>query len=443
VINPAQLRRVATTHPLQRDVALAALVGGGGMIPLVFGLRPDGYQPTGADAVIAAAAFVLLTARSRAPRAVLSVTLLAAVVAVAVTGREPHVLEIAAHIALYTVVTRTARRGAAAAVAGVTAAVLYGISAIATQSAFDPENLDVIAWTGMAAALGGAVRTWREYVAAIEERATRAEATKEEEALRRVAEERLRIARELHDVIAHHIALINVQAGVASHLLRSKPDQADDALGHIRDAGRTVLDELASLLLVLRRSEDGTKAGDPAEPVPGLSRLGGLVESLTAAGLRVRHEQVGAPRRPPVAVDLAAYRIIQEGLTNAHKHGRGEARLRVEYRPDALVVQIRNPLPTESQPPQAGTGHGLTGMRERAQAVGGSLHAGADPDGTFHLDARLPLPGGPAEPGAAPRTREAAKPGSTASPQGAASPQDAASPQAAASPQGAAKEATA
>ena len=98
----------------------------------------------------------------------------------------------------------------------------------------------------MAAAIGGTVRTWRDYVAATEERAIRAEATKEEEARRRVAEERLRIARELHDVIAHHIALINVQAGVASHLLRSQPDQADEALGHIREAGRTVLDELGS-----------------------------------------------------------------------------------------------------------------------------------------------------------------------------------------------------
>jgi signal transduction histidine kinase len=431
VIGPAWLRRVTTAHPLLLDVLIGALVSGIGVIPLLFGLRPDGYQPTGADAVLAAVAFVLLAGRRRAPFAVLALALLGNAVTVAFTPAASHVLDATAMIAVYTVVTRTARRGPAAACAGVTAAVMFGVSVAETQSAIHPENLAVVAWTGMAAAIGGAVRTWREYVAAVEERAARAEATKEEEALRRVAEERLRIARELHDVIAHHIALINVQAGVASHLLRSKPDQADDALGHIRDAGRTVLDELASLLLVLRRSEDGTEAGEPAEPVPGLSRLGGLVESLTAAGLRVRHEQVGAPRRPPVAVDLAAYRIIQEGLTNAHKHGRGEARLRVEYRPDALVVQIRNPLPTESQPPQAGTGHGLTGMRERAQAVGGSLHAGADPDGTFHLDARLPLPGSPAGPEAAPRTRDVAKPESAASPQGTASPQ------------GAAKEATA
>jgi len=391
VIAPAKLRRVAGTHPLLLDIALAALVGGGGMIPLLFGLRPDGEPFTGADAVAAATAFVLLTARRRAPHTVLTLALLGDAVIVTVTGDEPHVLEVAAIIALYTVVTRTARRGTAAAWAGVTAAVLFGVKATATGSAIDAENLDVIAWTGMAAALGGAVRTWRDYVAAIEERADRAEATKEEEALRRVAEERLRIARELHDVIAHHIALINVQAGVASHLLRTQPDKADDALRHIRDAGRTVLDELASLLLVLRRSGDDG-ATEPAEPVPGLSRLGGLVESLTAAGLRVRHEQAGVARQPPVAVDLAAYRIIQEGLTNAHKHGRGEALLRVEYRPDALLVQIRNPLPTESPPPPAGTGHGLTGMRERAQAVGGSLRAGAGPDGTFHLDARLPLP---------------------------------------------------
>jgi hypothetical protein len=144
------------------------------------------------------------------------------------------------------------------------------------------------------------VRTWRDYLAAMEERALRAEAGKEAEARRRVAEERLRIARELHDVIAHHIALITIQAGVAGHFLRARPGQADVALGHLRDGGRTVLDERGSLLRVLRQSGDEPDETRPAEPVPGLSRLGGLLESLTAAGLSVRHRQAGrAPCRPP------------------------------------------------------------------------------------------------------------------------------------------------
>jgi signal transduction histidine kinase len=111
-------------------------------------------------------------------------------------------------------------------------------------SPFSPEAGAVFAWTGMFADVGGTVRTWRDYLAAMEERALRAEAGKEAEARRRVAEERLRIARELHDVIAHHIALITIQAGVAGHFLRARPGQADMALGHLRDGGRTVLDEL-------------------------------------------------------------------------------------------------------------------------------------------------------------------------------------------------------
>jgi signal transduction histidine kinase len=120
------------------------------------------------------------------------------------------------------------------------------------------------------------------------------------------------------------------------------------------------------------------------------------VETLTAAGLRIQHRQAGRQRPVPIAIDLAAYRIIQEGLTNAHKHGAGGARLLVDYRPDALHIEIHNAVRTRPST-AAGTGNGLTGMRERAHALGGSLNAGPDPDGTFHLDARLPLPDLPAD----------------------------------------------
>jgi signal transduction histidine kinase len=394
MIGPAWVRRVNREHPRLLDAALATLVAGVGVLPLLLRVAPDGHrpQPTGADAAAAAIAFVLLLARRRAPLAVLALAVLSLIVLTSTSGDRTPVLEAATIIAVYTV-TRTASRRVALIAALATAASLYTVTAVAMGSITDPESIGAIAWTGMAAAIGGTVRTWRDYLDATEERVVRAEATKEEEARRRVAEERLRIARELHDVIAHHIALINVQAGVASHVLRSQPDQADEALRHIREAGRTVLDELGSLLYVLRQSGEEAQ---PTEPVPGLSRLGHLVESLTAAGLRIQHRQAGEPRPLPIATDLAAYRIIQEGLTNAHKHGAGGTRLLVDYRPDALHIEIRNAVRTR---PSAGTGtgNGLTGMRERAHAVGGSLHAGPDPDGTFHLDARLPLPGLPAE----------------------------------------------
>jgi signal transduction histidine kinase len=387
MIGPAWLRRVARAHPWLPDVVVATLVSLVSVIPLVFGLEHEGYRPSGAEAVAAAVAFPLLLARRRAPQLVLALTLAGTIAFVAVDGNRPGVLVATAMIAVYTV-ARTARRRTAIVVAATTAVTQYAINAVATGSPTDPENFATLAWTGMAAAIGGTLRTWRDYLAATEERAARAEATKELEARRRVAEERLRIARELHDVIAHHIALINVQAGIAGHLLRTDPDRADVVLGQMRDAGRTVLDELGSVLYVLRQPGD---EAEPTEPVPDLSRLGQLLDSLTAAGLSVHHRRAGHPRPLPAATELAAYRIIQEGLTNARKHGAGGTHLLIDYRPDALHIQIRNPV--SCRPPAAvGTGHGLTGMRERANAVGGSLHAGPAPDGTYGLDARLPLP---------------------------------------------------
>ncbi|WP_330293049.1 sensor histidine kinase [Streptomyces sp. NBC_00576] len=386
--------RVTGAHPRLVDAALATLVGGIGLVPLLLGRWPDGVRPSGADAVAAAAAFLLLLARRRAPLPVLALAVLGEVAFTVLASYPSRSLKIAALIAVYTVARTVRRRTALFAVSG-TALTLYAVITWAMDSTSSPEGGAVFAWTGMFAAVGGAVRTWHDYVAAMEERALRAEESKEEEARRRVAEERLRIARELHDVIAHHIALITIQAGVAGRFLRGRPDQAEVALGHIRDAGRTVLDELGPLLYVLRQSGDETDATQPTEPVPGLSRLGGLLESLAAAGLGIRHRQSGHPRPLPTAVGLAAYRVIQEGLTNVHKHGAtAEADLVVDYGPDELCIRITNPLHPGPYPASAatGTGHGLTGMRERAHAVGGSLHAGAEADGRFRLTVRLPLP---------------------------------------------------
>ncbi|MFB6551670.1 sensor histidine kinase [Streptomyces sp. NPDC056405] len=394
MIERASLRRMSSAHPRLLDAALATLVGGAGTLPLLFGRWPDGKQPTGADAVAAAVAFLLLLARRRAPLPVLALTVLGEVAFTVLASYPSWVLKIAALIAVYTVARTVRRRIALIAVSG-TALILFAVISHATDSAAGPEAGAVFAWTGMFAAVGGTVRTWYDYVAAMEERALRAEASKEEEARRRVAEERLRIARELHDVIAHHIALITIQAGVAGHFLRDRPDQASVALGYIREGGRTVLDELGSLLHVLRQAYDERDETQPTEPVPGLSRLGVLLESLTAAGLSVRHRQAGVPRPLPTAIGLTAYRVIQEGLTNAHKHGATvEADLLIDYGTDELRIQITNPLHSGASPVPAalGTGHGLTGMRERTHAVGGSLHAGPDADDRFRLAVRLPLP---------------------------------------------------
>ena len=193
-------------------------------------------------------------------------------------------------IALYTVASRT-DRPTTWRVGLLTMAVLTGAAMLFGSTPwYAQENLGIFAWTGMAAAAGDAVRSRRAFVDAIRERAERAERTREEEARRRVAEERLRIARELHDVVAHHIALVNVQAGVASHVMDKRPDQAKEALAHVREASRSALNELRATVGLLRQSGDPEA---PTEPAPGLGVLDELVDTFRQAGSAGR----GGPRR--------------------------------------------------------------------------------------------------------------------------------------------------
>ena len=266
-----------------------------------------------------------------------------------------------------------------------------------------PVIVSAVAQTGLAAAVGDAVRSRRAYVAAVEERAHRAERTREEEAARRVMEERLRIARELHDVLAHHVALINVQAGVAAHVLETEPAQAREALAHIRQAGRAALEELRTTVGLLRQpntqpSTQPDARSDPSaapEPVPGLDRLPQLIASFTAAGLRVEQQVEGDPRELPATVDLAGYRIVQEALTNVRKHAPGAtAAVRLSYLPGEFRLQVTDSGTNASQH-AAGTGHGLLGMRERALSVGGTFTAGHEPGSGFRVMAVLPAVASP------------------------------------------------
>jgi signal transduction histidine kinase len=297
----------------------------------------------------------------------------------------------AAVIAVYTVASRANRKTAWLA-GGITALAIYLTGGIWVTDGWLGPNIAVVAWIGMATAFGDATRDRRAYLLAVEERARRAELTREQEARRQVAEERLRIARDLHDVMAHHIAVINVHAGLANHTLRDNPDKAEESLGHVRQAAQTVLDELATVLSVLRQTGDSPA---PTEPVPGLSRLGDLLESLASTGLRVGHQQIGQARPLPPAVDHAAYRIVQEALTNAGKHGSGTiAHLRIEYPTDAVIVDVTNPSPKRSATTDS-PGHGLIGMRERTAAIGGTFTAGQATN-QFHVHAVLPTASAPA-----------------------------------------------
>jgi signal transduction histidine kinase len=211
----------------------------------------------------------------------------------------------------------------------------------------------------------------------------------EEEARLRATEERLRIARELHDVIGHNISMINVQAGAARHRLKKDPAlRAEPALSAIETGSREVLRELRATLDVLRRADEDA----PRAPAPGLARADELVASAKLAGLAVRIERSGAERPLPAPVDLAAYRIIQESLTNAARHGRAQAvTIRLTYGGRELTVAVEDDgRGAAARPAASGGGSGIAGMTERAEALGGDLTAGRRPEGGFAVRARLP-----------------------------------------------------
>ncbi len=220
-------------------------------------------------------------------------------------------------------------------------------------------------------------------------RAAEAARLREEEAKLQASDERLRIARELHDVLAHNISLISVQAGVALHVNGELPEQARTALSAIKDASREALGELRSALDVLRQTGDAPPRG----PAPGLGQLPDLVAAARSAGLDVRVETEGAPVILPAPLDLAAYRIAQEALTNVIRHAAATTVwIRVTYGPANLGLRIEDDGKGLSLGEPAGAGSGIAGMRERLTALGGELRTGPRPGGGFQVTGRLPLP---------------------------------------------------
>jgi signal transduction histidine kinase len=210
--------------------------------------------------------------------------------------------------------------------------------------------------------------------------------TRKEEELRRAGEERLRIAQELHDVVAHHISLINVQAATALHLVDRQPERAAPALSAIKDASKDALVELRSIVGILRQSDESA----PRQPVTGLDHLDHLVTRTSRAGLEVHRIVHGEPRPLPTGLDRAAFRIIQESLTNVVRHANASsATVRIQYGEQALVLQIDDDGRSLTGPPTEGNGIG--GMRERATALGGSLTANRTPTGGLRITATLPL----------------------------------------------------
>ncbi|MGW6911163.1 sensor histidine kinase [Streptomyces sp. NPDC054940] len=387
-------RRHLKAHPMALDAALAVgvlacMVAGSFVDPhektdVTWGLRtPDALSLV--LIVLGAAALVF---RRRAPMTVLALTGTVSLVE-SVTGDPRAPVAMSAVIALYTVASTT-DRPTTWRVGLLTMTVLTGSAMLAGPLPwYAQENLAIFAWTGIGATAGDAVRSRRAVVATIRERAERAERTREEEARRRVAEERLRIARDLHDVVAHHIALVNVQAGVAAHVMDKRPDQAKEALAHVREASRSALNELRATVGLLRQSGDPEA---PTEPAPGLNRLDELAGTFRSAGLQVEVARADQGSTLPAAVDLAAYRVIQEALTNVQKHAGPDAKAEVSVvrvGPN-IEITVLDDGAGEDDTPDSG-GHGLLGMRERVTAVRGTLTTGPRYGGGFRVHAILPV----------------------------------------------------
>jgi signal transduction histidine kinase len=242
-----------------------------------------------------------------------------------------------------------------------------------------------------AGAVGAYVAARRQWLAAESDRLARAEQAREEETRRRVDAERMRIARELHDVVAHSMAMINVQATAASMQLAADPASAAEAIQAIRTASKSGLRELRAILEVMRPIDGGS----PAVPVPDLRAIAALIEATSAAGTPTTLEPAELPGPLPPPVALAAYRIVQESLTNVVRHaGRVAAAVALRQDRGYLYVEVVNDGGAASAAFSDGTGAGLAGMRERAAALGGTLDAGPRPGGGFAVRARLPVAAG-------------------------------------------------
>ncbi|GAA2800325.1 sensor histidine kinase [Kribbella solani] len=342
---------------------------------------------SGTVLITAGAVFMML----RRPFPVIALALTSAVgITYTITQQAKSPIGLFMACAAYTVVMRTERRTRAVAIVSVMAVTVVAAAVYTNGELFANLMNGIVVLFG--AAIGEATRYRRAYLRELEERAVRAEQSRDEEAHRRVTEERLRIAHELHDVIAHHIALINVQSGVAAHVLRTQPAEAERALALVRSGGRTVLQELTVLLGVLRRSGSPL----PTAPAPSLHDLDALIKSFTAAGLKVEWNPPEALGPLPDVIELTAYRLIQESLTNVLKHAPGAtAQVTITRRPGTLNLTVtdtgRGLTSAGAAVAHVGAGHGLVGMRERVAAVRGRLTTGPEPAGGFAVRATLPL----------------------------------------------------
>nr|WP_055527900.1 histidine kinase [Streptomyces alboniger] len=375
-----------------RTDALFALAMAASAVVVVRVVRDNGDPPGPLGWALLLAAHITIVWRRRAPIRVMFV--LMAILLTYHSLDANHTAPMAVSMAgLFTVASRTRPRNAVLVGAGVIGIMLS--VKFSEGMAEGAESLRITGWIVSFLLLGVYVRIHRQYVASVVERAERAERTREEEARRRVAEERLRVARDLHDLLAHSITLVGVQTSVAAHVLAADPDRLDraavaKALDDVAETCRTARGELRATLEVLRSGTDEGGCDEARGPLPGLGSLPDLADAARTAGARV--ELNVAECQAPPAVGAAAYRIVQEALTNAVRHAGPDLTVRVDISTGdaALNVTVADDGVGAKEP--AGTpGYGLVGMRERARTVGGTLEAGPRPGGGFLVSAVLPL----------------------------------------------------
>ena len=413
------VRRRPVRNPYWFDGSLAAV---GGLVVLLIFLGTDAgdrwpREPDALGAVLAVAAWVPLVWRRRTPRASFAVSA-AAATASGVIGYPDAGTSLAALILLYAVAARCDRRSTLWAVVAALAGSFVSMAALGTLT-FGDSVFTVVLVAGIAM-WGNRQQVRAAYFEQLELRAAEKERERIEAAQRAVSAERVRIARELHDVVAHAMSVVAVQSGVGAHVIDKDPAAAKRLLETISDTSRDALAEMRRMLGVLREEDadpdDGDRTrdrtGEPAlAPAPGLAGLDDLVSRVAAAGVPVTLRVTGEATPLPAGVDVAAYRIVQEALTNVLKHaGRARATVEVHHGSDEVRLVIaddgRGADPRTLHRP---SGHGIVGMRERAELYGGRVAAGARAGGGFQVVAILHPPAGAAVPTAAPAPSPAAR----------------------------------
>jgi signal transduction histidine kinase len=371
------------------DPVIAVAIFVASLADLLKGGTGSGWGgPRALELLVAVGISLPLVWRRTYPQLVLVVVLAASVGSVLLVAPRQAAFEafLAMLIAFYSVGAHVAgRRSYVAAGLGVAFVLLGGIISQVAGWEDGGNGAPTTVFALAAWIIGTIIRSWRERAVDLERANRELEVQRDLQASAAVAVERGRIARELHDVIAHNISMIVVQAGAAAHVLEGEQPEVRTALDAIETTGRETVDEMRHLLGVLRRADDGQALA----PQPGLASLGALVEQVNEAGLPVELTVEGTPQPLPPGLDLSAYRIAQEGLTNALKHaGPAHATLRVTYAPNAVEIEIRDDGAGTTI--GAGTGHGLVGMRERVALWGGKLQVGPE-GGGWVVRAWLPI----------------------------------------------------